>query len=114
MKGLSFRARYVPAILAGSKTTTLRRPRSGLPAAGERIRLICRYDRPPFAIAEVVEVRDMLRAELTEADAAADGFASLAELLEALADFEAGAPDAAPTLLPVPWRLIRFSLADTQ
>lgn len=110
MKGLSFRACYVPAILAGAKTTTLRRPRSGLPGAGEKLRLVCRYDRPPFALADVVEVRDVLRADLTEEDARADGFASLAELLEALEGFEAGAPDAAPALLPVPWRLIRFTL----
>lgn len=36
---------------------------------------------------------------------------SLAELIDALEGFEAGAPDAAPALLPVPWRLIRFTLA---
>lgn len=114
MKGLTFRACYVPLILDGSKTTTIRKPRAGLPAAGEWLRLVCRYDRPPFAVATVTEVRDVLRSELTEADAHADGFASLAELVAALAEHETGSPDAAPSLLPVPWRLIRFTLANTQ
>lgn len=114
MKGLTFRACYVPAILAGTKTTTIRKPRTGLPAVGEPLRLVCRYDRPPFAIARVTEVRDVLRSDLTEEDARADGFASLAELVAALAEHESGSPDAAPTLLPVPWRLIRFTLASKQ
>lgn len=114
MRGLSFRACYVPLILDGSKTTTIRKPRSGLPVAGEKLRLVCRYDRPPFAIATVAEVRDVLRPDLTDADAVADGFASLAELQAALAEHESGSPDAAPTLIPVPWRLIRFTLAATQ
>lgn len=113
MKGLSFRACYVPAVLAGSKTTTIRRPSTRLPAAGELVRLVCRYDRPPFAVARVRDVRDVTRAELTEADAVSDGFASLDALVAALAEFDAGSPDAAPTLLPVTWRLIRFHLVPT-
>lgn len=113
MKQLTFRARYVPLILDGSKTTTIRRPRPGLPVAGERVRLICRYDQPPFALATVAEAVDIYADQLTEADARADGFASLADLLDALEEHAADrsdGPDALPLGLSLCWRMIRFTL----
>lgn len=118
MKGLTFRAKYVPLILSGAKTTTIRRPSNRLPVAGDRIRLVCRYDRPPFALADVTDVRDVAAADLTEAQATADGFASLAELLAALeAHAGNGGPDALPgvtTLLDPVWSVIHFQLVPTQ
>jgi hypothetical protein len=107
VKGLTFRAVYVPAILDGSKTTTIRRPRAALPGAGETFRLICRYDQPPFALATVVEVRDVTADQLTEADALADGFATLPALLAALYDH---ARPISESLLPPVWRILRFHL----
>lgn len=111
MKGLTFRARYVPLILSGDKVTTIRRPSNRLPGQGEQFRLVCRYDQPPFAIATVMSMVDVDTAQLTTADAYADGFDSLAELVEAL-QFHAGAggPDALPTMPPPLWRIITFSL----
>jgi hypothetical protein len=116
VKGITFRALYVPLILDGTKTTTIRRPSNRLPGPGEPIRLVCRYDRPPFAFAHVLDVRDVTPAQLTEADAHADGFPHLADLLAAIADHCADGPDAQPAPLlavPVPLRIIRFQLDPT-
>ncbi len=114
MKGLTFRARYVPLILAGDKLTTIRRPSNRLPAEGERVRLVCRYDLPPFALATVLSVRDVTADQLTASDARADGFDSLAELLAAL-DSHAGngGPDALPAMPAPVWRVLYFSLDAT-
>ncbi len=111
MKGLTFRAAYVPLILAGDKVTTIRRPSNRLPVAGERVRLVCRYDQPPFALATVEAVYDVTADELDLFDARADGFATLAELLAAL-DLHAGAggPDALPLDTAPVWRVLHFSL----
>jgi hypothetical protein len=114
MKGLTFRARYVAPILAGSKTTTIRRPSNRLPGPLEPFRLVCRYDLPPFAFGTVLEVRDVLPVQLTNSDARADGFTDLAELLAALEVLTASGPDAQPSLLPHVWRIIRFRLDSIQ
>lgn len=108
MKGLTFRGMYVAPILAGTKTSTIRRPRSGLPNAGEQFRLINRYDRPPFATATAFQVVDVRADELTEDDARTDGFASLAELMAVLDAMAADGPDALPGMRV--WRIIRFTL----
>ncbi len=114
MKGLTFRAQYVPLILAGSKVTTIRRPSNRLPVVGDRIRLVCRYDRPPFALADVVETLDLTADELTTSDAEADGFDSLAELIDALRHHAgAGGPDALPAMPAPVWRIIHFRLVPT-
>ncbi len=111
MKGLTFRARYVPLILSGDKVTTIRRPSNRLPAPGERVRLVCRYDQPPFAVATVEAVYDVTADELDLFDARADGFASLAELLAALESHAgAGGPDALPLDTAPVWRIISFAL----
>lgn len=114
MKGLTFRAQYVPLILAGEKFTTIRRPSNRLPVQGERIRLVCRYDRPPFALATVLAVVDVTMAELTPSDARADGFDSLAELVDALrAHAGQGGPDALPAMPAPLWRIITFAIDST-
>ncbi len=110
MKGLTFRAVYVPLILSGEKVTTLRRPSNRLPGQGERVRLVCRYDLPPFAVATILSVRDVRADQLTACDARADGFDSLAALLAALdAHAGNGGPDALPLALPS-WRILTFAL----
>jgi hypothetical protein len=114
VKGITFRAQYVPLILAGEKTTTIRRPSNRLPVTGDRVRLVCRYDRPPFALATVTSVYDVTADEITEAQARDDGFATLAELLAALeAHSGAGGPDALPAMPAPLWRIITFSVDAT-
>lgn len=115
MKGLTFRARYVPLILDGRKTTTIRRPSARLPELGDRVRLVCRYDLPPFALATVTGARDVAAVDLTDDDARADGFASADELRDALAEMGAGGPDAMPVLFSGQrvWRIIEFQLDRT-
>lgn len=116
MKGVTFRALYVPLILDGTKTTTIRKPSNRLPYPGERFRLVCRYDRPPFATATALHMREVTADQLTEADARADGFPTLTELLDALAQYRtdgADGPDALPDMPPLPWRIIHFQLDPT-
>lgn len=107
MKRLTFRGGWVAPILAGSKTTTIRRPTRRLPAAGDTFALICRYHEPPFALATVRSVLDLGTDELTEAQARADGFDTLAELVGRLEDW---ADTFTPSLLAPTWRLISFDL----
>jgi len=74
VKRLAFKGRFVEGIVSGSKTTTLRRPSGHLPGVGEIVAFGCQYHRPPFAFAEVIEIRDVTLADLTDADALADGY----------------------------------------
>lgn len=117
-KRLSFRGHWVAPILAGTKTSTIRRPAKRLPEYNEFVDLITRYDSAPFARAVITSVRDVTADQLTEEDAARDGFASLAELVERLAEWDAALTarerefygrellDPAPLV----WRILTFEL----
>jgi len=71
---LQFKKTFKPAILEGRKTTTLRRWRSCKWRPGDRV-------TTPGVGALVLESVDQVQWDmLTDADARADGFASLAEL----------------------------------
>jgi uncharacterized protein YqfB (UPF0267 family) len=61
---LRFRAEYVPPILAGVKSETLRRDVSSGVRVGAVVDAACRYDRPPFARLRVTAVEAVLVREL--------------------------------------------------
>ncbi len=103
MRVLRFRAVYIAPILAGTKTTTLRRPRSGLPERGDDVSMRCRYDRPQFAVARVTSTDTVSVRNLTDRIARADGFTDAAALRAAIrTDY----PDATSFVV------IRFRLID--
>jgi hypothetical protein len=106
MRQLGFKSRFIAGILDGSKTQTLR-ARSHV-QVGDLVSARCRYDQPAFAILEVLGVDMVLTSDITELDARADGFHSLAELLQEL-----------KTLYPrlsgdYRWQRIRFVRTDSQ
>ena len=74
MKQLAFRAVYISPILAGTKTTTLRTPRSGLPAQDDEVAFRCQWHKPPFAYAYVTGADEVAVRNLTDRHARADGF----------------------------------------
>jgi hypothetical protein len=82
MKQLMFKARFIPLILDGSKTQTIR-TRTRI-RDGDLVQARCRYDQPAFGILRVTAVNSIKRSELSESDARADGFESLAELQKTL------------------------------
>lgn len=116
VKSLTFKGRFIEPILAGTKTTTLRRPSSRLPRLGERVNLICQWHRPAFAVGEVTEVRDVALDSLTDADAIADGYPDAESLRAAVIEMLGLGDD--PNALPFEGslgqvqqlRLIRFCL----
>src|SRR5688500_5912179 len=76
---LLFQKRFHEGLLSGAITLTFRRwSRTHVRAGG-------RYRCHPIGVLEVIEVREQPVAEITEADAGASGFATLAELLEYMA-----------------------------
>lgn len=77
-----FKARFTPLILARSKTQTIR-AHSGI-REGDLVQARCQYHQPAWAILRVIAVKSVKRSELSEADAKADGFETLAELQKAL------------------------------
>jgi hypothetical protein len=106
MRQLGFKSRFIAGILDDSKTQTLR-ARSHV-QTGDLVSARCRYDQPAFAVLEVTGVDMVLTSELTELDARADGFRSLADLLQEL-----------KTLYPrlsgdYRWQRIRFVRTDSQ
>jgi hypothetical protein len=74
-----FKKEFHAAILAGRKTTTLRRWRACKLKPGDRVRV------PGVGELTLSAVESVQWADLTEADAKADGFESLAELNKVIA-----------------------------
>lgn len=85
---MAFKQRFIEPILDGSKRQTLRKAQRarGTIEKGDIIVATCRWDQPPFARLRVTEVVAVQREDLGERDAAADGFASLEELVGFLDD----------------------------
>jgi hypothetical protein len=79
MSLIFFDKRYVQAILRGEKTTTLRRWKS------RRVRPGGRALAPGVGWLKILACDPVALSDLTEADAQADGFGSLKELFETLA-----------------------------
>ena len=63
MKTLWFKSEFVPDILAGRKTDTIRRASSRLPVAGDIVAFSV-GPRPAFAIAVILEVLPVAPAEI--------------------------------------------------
>jgi hypothetical protein len=82
MKQLIFKARFIPLILNGSKTQTIRARNTT--REGDLVQARCRYHEPAFGILRVTAVTAMKRSELSETDAKADGFDTLADLQKTL------------------------------
>lgn len=87
-KTLSFKKRYIPKILDGSKTSTLRKTTAL--EVGDTVEAMCEWGKPPFAILEVDGIDDVRRAALGDGDAQADGFQGVHELHKALDEFYPG------------------------
>lgn len=81
---LSFKAKYMRPILEGSKIQTLRK--STRLRRGDLVAATCSWSRPPFALLEVEDVRQVRVAELDDALAHADGFEDVHDLRKALQD----------------------------
>jgi hypothetical protein len=79
MPQILFKRRFIDAIRRGDKTTTLRRWKSCSLRAGSRARA------PGFGWLDILSCEKIDLKDLTEADAQADGFGSLKELLKTLA-----------------------------
>lgn len=89
---LQFRGVYVPLILDGRKTQTIRAKLGGGFVAGRPLRIQNGYSATAHvADATIDAVDEVPIAELTERDAKLDGFPSLAELLTAIAATYPGA-----------------------
>ena len=103
MRLIGFRGRYIEPILAGTKTTTVRKAHGapGLPRVGEVVGMRCRYDRPPFVYAQVTEVEPYRLANATDDDAQADGHGDATEWVAAIRDVYGDAP-----LVRVRWVLL--------
>jgi hypothetical protein len=78
MKQLMFKARFIPLILNGSKTQTIRARNKT--HEGDFVQARCQYHQPAFGILRVTSVCKVKRSELSESDAKADGFETLTEL----------------------------------
>jgi hypothetical protein len=76
MPQLLFKRRFVPAILRGEKTSTLRRWKSARVHPGSRARA------PGVGWLKIVSCQRVNLKDLTAADAKADGFGSLEDLFE--------------------------------
>ena len=100
MPTLFFRAPYVPLILDGTKTQTLRRTVAGTVVCSDVIHAMCSHAEPPFATLHVVSIDRVDVADLTRADARREG-TPLPALLDAL---DALYPDA-DSLIRVQFRL---------
>ncbi len=81
MKRIHFDSKYIPQILTGEKTTTVRKGIRRY-AVGERVQLVA--SNKPFATAEVVSVEVKRLSEIDKRDARRDGFASKEALLRDL------------------------------
>jgi len=81
---LAFKQRFVEPILTGAKRQTLRKQASLI--AGDTVQATCRWGDPPFARLLVTRVDRVVRSRLTRADAQADGFETLRDLLDFLDD----------------------------
>ena len=84
MKQIFFKARFVPLIMSGQKSQTVRAKTRLRP--GDVVQARNRYELPAFTFLKVLAVDAMRRDELTEADATADGFNSLSELQQTLTE----------------------------
>jgi uncharacterized protein YqfB (UPF0267 family) len=83
-RSLTFRVRYVPAILAGHKTATVRGLRTPQYPPGEVVEARTHWSRPPFARIEITDARTIPVAQLRRADALRAGSPTRAALLEAV------------------------------
>lgn len=89
---LQFRGVYVPLILDGRKTQTIRAKLGGGFAVGRSLRIQNGYSATSHvADATISAVDEVPIAELTERDAKLDGFPSLDELLAVIASTYPGA-----------------------
>lgn len=89
---LQFRGVYVPLILDGRKTQTIRAKLGGGFVAGRPLRIQNGYSATAHvADATIAAVDEVPIAELTERDAKLDGFPSLDELLAVIASTYPGA-----------------------
>jgi len=79
MPQMLFKRRFIDAIRRGDKTTTLRRWKSSRVRGGARARV------PGLGWLSILSCEKIDLKDLTEADAQADGFESLKELLKTLA-----------------------------
>jgi hypothetical protein len=85
MPSLQFKRCFVPSILDGSKTQTLRPRVRGDFSPGRSLSLLNGYHaRALIGRATIVDALPVRLADLTEEQAAVDGFASRAALLEAI------------------------------
>ncbi len=84
MRRMAFKKQFVGPILDATKATTLRASTKLEP--GDEVLFTCEWGKPPFAHAVITQLEHVGRAELTEADAAADGFPDLDALLKFLAE----------------------------
>lgn len=89
---LQFRGVYVPLILDGRKTQTIRAKLGGGFAVGRSLRIQNGYSATSHvADATISAVDEVPIAELTARDASLDGFSSLDELLAVIASTYPGA-----------------------
>jgi len=79
MPQILFKRRFIDAIRRGDKTTTLRRWKS------RRLRAGTRAKAPGFGWLNILSCEEVNLKDLTEADAKADGFASLKDVMKTLA-----------------------------
>lgn len=85
MASLSFKSKYIPDILAGKKTTTMRKVGSpNNPKEGSEFTLKCGRYAPAFATARCLSVKTLKLAEMTDRQAKADGFDSAESLIKQL------------------------------
>lgn len=81
MKSLSFKARYIEDIVAGKKTTTMRRVGApSNPAVGELVQFRNGRYRPPFAVARITRSSVLDLRDITDRQAKRDGYATADEL----------------------------------
>lgn len=81
MAALSFKSKYIDDILAGRKTSTMRRVGSPAnPKAGTEFTLKCGRYSPPFAKAKCISVTPIFVSDITDRMAKLDGFANAAAL----------------------------------
>ena len=78
MAQILFKRRFVEAIRSGDKTTTLRRWKSCKVRAGTRVRA------PGVGWLKIISCHEIALGELTAADAQADGFKTLKDLMATL------------------------------
>lgn len=80
MAQILFKRRFVEAIRRGEKTTTLRRWKSCRVRSGAKVRVL------GVGWLKIVSCDEIALGELTAADAQADGFKTLKELMKTLAE----------------------------